>query len=101
MKAFSLGRNESGEEAGGGGAWARLHSITRSIDVDYRQNTLVRQSPDDDERLCTCVCVCVCVCVYVCVYVFYTGADAWRDFAINEVVPPRIAIFISGENVAR
>ena len=55
MKAFSLGRNESGEEAGGGGgAWARLHSITRSIDVDYRQNTLVRQPPDDDERLCTC-----------------------------------------------
>lgn len=56
--------------------WARLHSITRSIDVDYRQNTLVRQPPDDDERPCTCV------------YVFYVGADAWHGSAINEVVSP-------------
>lgn len=26
-----------------GGTWARLHSITHSIDVDYRQNTSIRQ----------------------------------------------------------
>lgn len=25
------------------GGWARLHSITHSMDVDYRQNTSIRQ----------------------------------------------------------
>lgn len=45
MEAFSLARNESGEEAVAEAeeAWACLHSITRSIDVDYRQNTSLRQ----------------------------------------------------------
>lgn len=36
----------TGDEGAGewvDGTWARLHSITHSIDVDYRQNTSIRQ----------------------------------------------------------
>lgn len=49
-----------------GGTWVRLHSITHSIDVDYRQNTSIRQHltmTSAHIRTCVRICTRACVCV--------------------------------------